>query len=306
MKLILAAAILGMTAGAAFAQGGTNYDRLVDLCANNGETLMPMEFCACRAKQFTERLPENDQALYLHLLSFMRARGGADPSPEEEKQLLAELMTLGGLTSEDAVKARLDAIQQMLDTAPENCQAVAQTHVTQYVWSQLSSEFRGPSRLLDIADGGLTNDMTLLTPEGNGSGQNWQFTYGGSGPALHMSTELRGQDMCLGVVEGGEYDTMAKLGSCEFTPGHAWLVEPAGEGTFRIKTRVRGQDMCLDVYNGGPLSDYVHVAPCGNYSGQLWRIAQDASATTIPPMEEAPADAAPPAEPMPPAEGPTN
>ena len=54
MKPIFVAVLALLAAGgAAFAQGGGNYDKFVDICANNGEVTNPMSYCTCNAGQLT-------------------------------------------------------------------------------------------------------------------------------------------------------------------------------------------------------------------------------------------------------------
>ncbi|PHP68558.1 hypothetical protein CSC94_00680 [Zhengella mangrovi] len=92
-----------------------------------------------------------------------------------------------------------------------------------------------------------------------------------------LSTEFRGPDMRLDVVNGGPLDNLTHLVPAEDVSGQYWHFIDEGNGYYRLTTMFRGEDMCLDVFNGGDRNNQVHLTQCGNYSGQFWLISGDDS-----------------------------
>jgi len=87
-----------------------------------------------------------------------------------------------------------------------------------------------------------------------------------------LTTQFRGDQMCLDVYNGGGKNNMTHLDRCADLSGQYWSIQPAGNGYYRLTTMFRGAGMCLDVFNGGPQDNQPHLAPCANYSGQFWSI----------------------------------
>jgi hypothetical protein len=84
-----------------------------------------------------------------------------------------------------------------------------------------------------------------------------------------LTTQFRGDGMCLDIFNGGEFDNMPHLAPCADFTGQYWKFRQDG-GRFRLVTRFRGDAMCLDVFNGGAMNNMLHLAPCANFSGQFW------------------------------------
>ena len=87
-----------------------------------------------------------------------------------------------------------------------------------------------------------------------------------------LSSEFRGQNMPLDVINGGPRNNFTHLAGAADVSGQFWHVIPAEDGHYRLTTMFRGDAMCLDVVNGGPRNNQTQLTPCGNFSGQLWRI----------------------------------
>ena len=88
-----------------------------------------------------------------------------------------------------------------------------------------------------------------------------------------LTTQFRGDRLCLDVFNGGAFNDMPHLAPCANVTGQFWRVSVEKEGFFRLTTKFRGPEMCLDVINGGPQNDQPRLEPCGDFSGQYWRIA---------------------------------
>ena len=107
-----------------------------------------------------------------------------------------------------------------------------------------------------------------LAPAGNFSGQQWTMTPAEQG-TFRLTTEFRGKDMCLDVIDGGKLDGFVKLTPCGNHSGQYWTSQEEG-GWLRLRPQFR--KLCLDVVNGGPQDGFAHMAECGDYSGQHWKM----------------------------------
>ncbi|MEO9528451.1 MULTISPECIES: RICIN domain-containing protein [Alphaproteobacteria] len=89
-----------------------------------------------------------------------------------------------------------------------------------------------------------------------------------------LTTQFRGNDMCLDVFNGGEKNNMTHLAACADFSGQYWRLQPAGAGYYRLTTMFRGNSMCLDVYNGGSRNNQPHLTNCADFSGQFWKVTE--------------------------------
>jgi hypothetical protein len=134
---------------------------------------------------------------------------------------------------------------------------------------RLNTEYRGDGTSLDVFNG-TKNNFLHLVPTQNTTGQFWRFVSNGDG-TFKMTTQFRGPDMCLDVVNGGANNNEPHLTPCGNYQGQQWMVVPDGPWV-RFKTKFRGEDTCLDIFNGGPNDNQPYFKPCGNFSGQRWRL----------------------------------
>jgi hypothetical protein len=88
-----------------------------------------------------------------------------------------------------------------------------------------------------------------------------------------LSTQFRGSDMKLDVVNGGPKNNQTQLEPDQNVSGQYWRFVGNPDGTFRISNLFRGPSMCLDIFNGGENNNQPHLTKCENVSGQLWRIS---------------------------------
>jgi ricin-type beta-trefoil lectin protein len=89
-----------------------------------------------------------------------------------------------------------------------------------------------------------------------------------------LSTEFRGSDMKLDVINGGPNDNLTQLEPDQNVSGQYWRFLANADGTFRLTTLFRGPNMCLDIFNDGPNNNQPHLAECANVSGQLWTLTK--------------------------------
>jgi hypothetical protein len=73
------------------------------------------------------------------------------------------------------------------------------------------------------------NNKTRLTPCGNYTGQFWSLAPLGD-DKYRMTTEFRGPNMCLDVVNGGRDNNDTQLTSCGNYSGQIWTVRPTRIG----------------------------------------------------------------------------
>ncbi len=90
-----------------------------------------------------------------------------------------------------------------------------------------------------------------------------------------LTTQFRGDGLCLDVFNGGPRDGMTHLARCADYSGQYWRVQRTGDGYYHLTTMFRGPNECLDVYNGGPRNNQPHLTGCANYSGQSWRLRKE-------------------------------
>lgn len=87
-----------------------------------------------------------------------------------------------------------------------------------------------------------------------------------------LSTEFRGPNMKLDVINGGAKDKLTRLTAGQFI-GHGWqLGKPYSDGYFKIGNRFNGNGFCLDVGNGGAIDNQPQIRRCGDFTGQLWKV----------------------------------
>ena len=90
------------------------------------------------------------------------------------------------------------------------------------------------------------------------------------GAPLKITTQWKGAEMRLDVVNDGAFDNFVHLAPAADVSGQAWTMIPDSQGTFRLTTAFRGPDMCLDVVRGGELDGLLKLTACGNHEGQYW------------------------------------
>jgi hypothetical protein len=133
------------------------------------------------------------------------------------------------------------------------------------------TQWHGAAMPLDVVNGGEFDNFVHLAPAADVSGQAWTMTPDSDG-TFRLTTEFRGNDMCLDVVRvkgGGGMDGFLKLTACGNHEGQYWT--SADEGGW-LRLRPQFWKLCLDVVNGGPQDGFAHMAECGDYSGQHWKI----------------------------------
>lgn len=88
-----------------------------------------------------------------------------------------------------------------------------------------------------------------------------------------LSTQFRGDNRCLDIYNGGEYNNMTHLTRCRELSGQFWRLRHSDQdGYYKLSTLFRGKNMCLDIHNGGPLNNQPHLTRCANFSGQYWKV----------------------------------
>lgn len=88
-----------------------------------------------------------------------------------------------------------------------------------------------------------------------------------------LTTQFRGNGMCLDVFNGGPKNNMVHLTQCADFSGQYWhLKGPDANGWQRLTTMFRGEEMCLDIFNGGKYNNQPHLTKCANFSGQYWKL----------------------------------
>jgi hypothetical protein len=96
-----------------------------------------------------------------------------------------------------------------------------------------------------------------------------------------LSTEFRGSNMKLDVINGGPNENLTQLEPDQNVSGQYWRFLANADGTFRLTTLFRGPNMCLDIFNGGPNNNQPHLAECANVSGQLWNIREEGNSVRL-------------------------
>lgn len=86
-----------------------------------------------------------------------------------------------------------------------------------------------------------------------------------------LSTELRGPDQALGVVNGGRLDGAAALEPLANVSSQFWRVTLGAGGTVRLTSLFRGPEMCLSAAPEGEGA----LRPCAEAPGQRWRPEAD-------------------------------
>jgi len=89
-----------------------------------------------------------------------------------------------------------------------------------------------------------------------------------------LSTQFRGIEWKLDVVNGGPKNNMTQLEPDQNVSGQFWRFIKNADGTFRLSTQFRGPNMCLDIFNGGPNNNQPHLTNCANFAGQLWTLTK--------------------------------
>lgn len=94
-----------------------------------------------------------------------------------------------------------------------------------------------------------------------------------TGYYYRLTTQFRGDGMCLDVFNGGPMNNMTHLVQCANYSGQFWrFTGPDANGSYRLSTEFRGPGMCLDIFNGGQYNNQPNLAACANLSGQLWNL----------------------------------
>ena len=89
---------------------------------------------------------------------------------------------------------------------------------------------------------------------------------------LEWTTDFRGDEMCLEVVEDGPAAGMTRLARCDHdAASQEWFLRPGAGGYSSWTTELRGPRMCLDVINGGEFNNFTKLERCGSLTGQHWR-----------------------------------
>lgn len=88
-----------------------------------------------------------------------------------------------------------------------------------------------------------------------------------------LSTQWKGPDMPLDIVNGGARNNFAQLAKKDDVSGQRWKITKADEW-LNLTTEFRGDKMCLDVENGGAMNNFVKLGRCENNSGQSWKITK--------------------------------
>jgi hypothetical protein len=96
-----------------------------------------------------------------------------------------------------------------------------------------------------------------------------------------LSTQFRGNEMKLDVINGGAKNNLTRLESDQDVSGQYWRFVANADGTFRLSTLFRGPGMCLDVFNAGPNNNQPHLADCADLSGQFWNILLTKDANVV-------------------------
>lgn len=107
---------------------------------------------------------------------------------------------------------------------------------------------------------------SLCVKEEAGMGMDTGYYY-------RLTTQFRGDGMCLDVFNGGPQNNMTHLVKCADYSGQYWrFTGPDDSGSYRLSTMFRGPDMCLDIFNGGKYNNQPNLAKCANLSGQFWNL----------------------------------
>jgi len=137
---------------------------------------------------------------------------------------------------------------------------------------QLSTQWQGVCRSLDIVNDTVNNNVPVLTPAGLFSGQHWRVTPAANG-YFHLSTEWQGMSRRLDIVNDGRNDTPVLAAAGDYS-GQYWRIDPAAwPGYFHLSTQWQGPGKRLDIANDGR-NDKPRLAASGNYSGQVWRFVR--------------------------------
>lgn len=86
-----------------------------------------------------------------------------------------------------------------------------------------------------------------------------------------LTTELRGPDQALGVVNGGRQDGAAALEPAANVSSQFWRVTLGAGGTVRLTSMFRGPEVCL---TATPEAEAA-LRPCAEAPGQRWRPEAD-------------------------------
>lgn len=87
----------------------------------------------------------------------------------------------------------------------------------------------------------------------------------------HLTTQFRGDSMCLDTADNTATSSFAALHSCSNVTGESWRITSWGDGTWKLTTEFLGANKCLD---GG---DFAQVVNCNGATGQHWIIKPVAS-----------------------------
>ncbi|HSF63909.1 MAG TPA: hypothetical protein VLA78_05955 [Paracoccaceae bacterium] len=91
-----------------------------------------------------------------------------------------------------------------------------------------------------------------------------------------LSTELRGPDQALGVVNGGRLDGAAALEPVANVSSQYWRVTLGAGGTVRLTSMFRGPEVCLSaIPEGEDRAGEATLRPCAEAPGQRWRPEAD-------------------------------
>jgi hypothetical protein len=134
----------------------------------------------------------------------------------------------------------------------------------------LTTQFRGKGVCLDVYASGPKNNRARMAPCAGSPGQAWLLVRGTGANAgsYHLTTQLRGPDMCLGVIEKGPGANNLGLAKCADTPSQFWTMRTMG-GAMKLASTFKG-GKCAEVINGGDDNDDIAYAACATSSGQFW------------------------------------
>jgi hypothetical protein len=89
-----------------------------------------------------------------------------------------------------------------------------------------------------------------------------------------ITTRVDGAEMCLDVVNGGDFNNHLTIAECGNYSGQFWDISVAEgmPGFYRLSSTFR-EERCADVVNGGPDNNDVTYERCQHVSGQYWYLA---------------------------------
>jgi hypothetical protein len=137
---------------------------------------------------------------------------------------------------------------------------------------QLSSQFQGFCKSLDIQNDGRENKTPILARTDFVSGQHWKMSRAPNNGYYYLTTEWQGLGKRLDILNDGVNNTPVLAGGANYT-GQLWRIDPAGDGNFFLSTYWRGSGNRLDVINDATASRLT-LKPAAHVSGQRWRFTK--------------------------------